>query len=321
MRLLHLSDLHIAANDNLNEPLKKRFEFIKQHYPDHNVIITGDIIDNEGAVRPGVKVPVDLDWNLAQTALIYPPPPIGNVQPHITYTRRALQNAYNIISSFPADRIYICPGNHDYGLWGNIYDKLFADAFENILWKPINQRHWPISFGPSIQPVVTSLLPKQPLQYLLSSSGISIRLIALNTCPDASSVVSPMNLATGIVGGGQLNALQQGFLPQTLFPGIGPTLFPNLVTILFLHHHPWAHTDWTLKLQDSNNLMSIIRNNVDLILFGHKHIERRYPPNEQKTIGIKYGGLAAGSSRFETQAWEITINPSTSVSLSKVRII
>jgi hypothetical protein len=57
-------------------------------------------------------------------------------------------------------------------------------------------------------------------------------------------------------------------------------------------------------------LMGIARNNADLIMFGHQHIEKRYEPNEVPGGGFRCGALAAGSSRRETGAWEVDISPS-----------
>jgi hypothetical protein len=103
--------------------------------------------------------------------------------------------------------------------------------------------------------------------------------------------------------------------------GLPDILGLNSITILFFHHHPWLHTDPLMKLIDSEELMRIVRGKVDLILFGHKHLERRYPPNAGPTIQIKHGALAAGSSRFEKLAWQISITLPKKVDFTKVPIV
>ena len=56
IKFLHLSDLHICANASANTGIEARMKYIENHYPEHYIIITGDIIDNEGVVKPGTPV-------------------------------------------------------------------------------------------------------------------------------------------------------------------------------------------------------------------------------------------------------------------------
>lgn len=58
--------------------------------------------------------------------------------------------------------------------------------------------------------------------------------------------------------------------------------------------------------------MGTIHGNVDLILFGHNHVAQRYLSGQVPNGGIKYGALGAGSSRFETTAYEIVITGTNS---------
>ena len=45
MKFLHLSDTHIHAINN-NDELQKRLDYIQREYPEHNVILTGDVTDD-----------------------------------------------------------------------------------------------------------------------------------------------------------------------------------------------------------------------------------------------------------------------------------
>ncbi len=331
MDFLHLSDLHFLADDNENTPLKQRFDFIKAEYPNDILIISGDIIDNEGNVRPGTPKPLRTDLDGVIAVLESNPPPVGSLEPHLSVAKSALQNAYNTLSSFSRDKVYLCPGNHDFALAGNIYDEAFADAFDELLWKPLNQSHVVLPFGPIMgDPTVTGK-SKHPILYPITSpSGYTVSLIALNTCPmDPDAVISYLTLAAGLVGGPQRTALEQGFLPETFIPGLPEMLGLSAFTFLFFHHHPWLHPESVgdifmqiaVKMNDADELMNVLRGHADLILFGHRHVEKRYPPNLLQTSQIKYGGIAAGSSREATKAWRITTWSPTQVTFAQVPIV
>jgi 3',5'-cyclic AMP phosphodiesterase CpdA len=332
INFLHLSDLHFVADDTINAPLKERFNFIKKEYPNDVLIITGDIIDNEGNVSPGTPVPIETNVEGITAVLLSAPPPVGPVEPHLEKTKQALRNAYRTISTFSTDRVYLCPGNHDFALAGNLYDEAFLDAFDELIWKPLNSSHPVLPFGPQIGTANLTSKSKRPILYPVTSpAGFTISLIGLNTCPiDPDSTVSPLTLAAGVVGGSQLSALEQGFLPETMIPGLPQMLGLSSLTFIFFHHHPWIHprgvdpkdTFKTIALEmvDANELMKVLRGHVDLILFGHRHVETRYQPNTGPTIQIKYGGIAAGSSRVSIKAWRISVRARDAVTFAQVPI-
>jgi 3',5'-cyclic AMP phosphodiesterase CpdA len=334
MDFLHLSDLHFVADDNINGPLKKRFEFIKKRYPNDILIITGDIIDNEGNVQPGTPLPLETNLGGIGAALASDPIPIGPIEPHLEKTQRALRNAYTAISSFSTEKVYLCPGNHDFALFGNLYDVAFADAFDELLWTPLNKSHLAMPFGPPLAASGLTSKSKRPILYPVSSpSGFGVSLISLNTCPmDPDSVVSYATLAAGCVGGSQLHALEQAFLPETIIPGLAQMLGISALTLVFFHHHPWKHPAAlgnpldpafavAQELVDADALMNVLRGHADLVLFGHRHVETRYPPNMGPTIGIKLGGIAAASSRVASKAWRISVHSPTDVKFAQVPIV
>lgn len=293
IRFLHLSDLHIVADTVQNYAVRQRFDYIKRHYRQHYLIISGDIIDNEGSVLPGTPLPIGLR-DVPANAFAFPPPPAGSLAPHLAKAKQALKNAFDILKDFKG-KIFVCPGNHDYGLWGNIYQSEFRSAYEQILGDPLNAAAGAVPLG-------LQTASKRPL--LFSVPG-NIAIIGVDTAADPYVAGSGAGLASGSVGGAQLSALRSYFLPGTIIPGLGNML--GWTTFMYFHHHPWLHSDWTMKLVDSDQLMAAIRGNVDLILFGHKHVAKRYQPTQVPNGGIKYGALAAGSSRFESTAYEIVI--------------
>ena len=76
-----------------------------------------------------------------------------------------------------------------------------------------------------------------------------------------------------------------------------------------------------MELVDAPSLLAKLSGKADLLLFGHKHIERRFEPNQIPNAQLRFGAIAAGSSRIETHAWQIVVNGQNSWTLSRVPII
>jgi hypothetical protein len=72
---------------------------------------------------------------------------------------------------------------------------------------------------------------------------------------------------------------------------------------------------------DADALLAKVRRSTDLIMFGHRHLQTRYPPNSFEATNITYGGLASGWIRSETTAAEITVNAANNVQINYVPII
>jgi hypothetical protein len=312
MKFLHLSDFHITAVDAVNEPVRQRLRYIRDHYADHFFIISGDIIDNEGVVMPGTPLPVpggDVSAILP-TALISPPPPFGALAPHLTRAREALHKAYALLSLLPSGRMIFCAGNHDYGLWGNIYDDAFVQAFDEIIFTRL---------APSVPFAVlsTPLAPRPfsaqyPIVYTIREGGVTTALTVLNSCGSAPTF--PL-AATGFVGGGQIDLARP--------PLLSPFDIPNLLginQICVLHHHPFISNAF-MELTDAAALLGQLSGNTDLLLFGHKHVEQRYEPHQVPNAQLRYGAIAAGSSRVESHAWQIVINQQNAWTLSRIPIV
>ena len=309
MKVLHLSDLHFTADDQVNRPLIDRITFSAQNYPAHFFVITGDIVDNEGDVALGTSLPVPNMSAIIPTALLSPPPPLGPIDPHLARTRLAMQKARDELARLPQGRVIVCAGNHDFGLWGNIYATEFVSAFDELIFKPILDRGGPTDgstvFASSLDTNFPVLSAQKPILYVITSDGVTLTLVSV--CTPADPILSlPTALATGLVGREQLDMLSASVLnPIAGASGIGTLFGPKVV---MMHHHPFIH-NFTMQLEDADSFMSIARNNADLIMFGHQHVEKRYEPNEVPGGGFRCGALAAGSSRTETGAWEVEISP------------
>jgi 3',5'-cyclic AMP phosphodiesterase CpdA len=239
MKFIHLSDLHFKSHDN--KCILERLDYIKTNYPDHNLIITGDIVDN------------------------------GEV--------REFENAQNALEPF-SGRIFICPGNHDFGAGGTHFSEDCFNAFNYKLSMPLQHQTFSEDKTPVLFPISDSLL-----------------LIALNT-PFLTETKE--DWARGEVGLDQRSALEKI---------LADNKDPNIVKILFFHHHPFKRKylfdrikDKILEMVDSAELMTVIEGKVNVVLFGHKH----YSGSWEGDYGIQ-NILASGNSCAYNTASEIII--------------
>lgn len=90
MRFLHVSDLHIHKNATDNLAVEKAINLIAEKYPNHKIIVTGDITDDGSALQ--------------------------------------MEEAKRILKPI-AERIYLCAGNHDYGYLGLCYQEASLNRF------------------------------------------------------------------------------------------------------------------------------------------------------------------------------------------------
>lgn len=242
-RFLHLSDPHYHAIAN-NDALFIRNSYIREHYPEHKIVMPGDITD---------------DGTKEQYAI-------------------AKDNLYPF-----KDRIYLCPGNHDYSIMGEFYQKEAAERFEEFAKE----------FGKD------GFINKIPVVY----APENVLIIFLNSNTETES---PFDFACGRIGPTQLELLKNI---------LDDPQYKDFVKMLFDHHHPWMHSDPTMKLLDADDLLRIIYGKVDLFGFGHRHVHQRW----EGKAGMRYA-LAAGAMFQEMTADEITIE-GKEISIKEVPII
>jgi 3',5'-cyclic AMP phosphodiesterase CpdA len=84
MKFIHLSDLHIHTHEGDNTAVNSTLDFVAEKYPYHQLIITGDIADDGKSEQ--------------------------------------FENVYAMLQPFKG-RVFICPGNHDFGAAGNFYSR------------------------------------------------------------------------------------------------------------------------------------------------------------------------------------------------------
>ncbi len=207
MKFIHLSDLHIHTHDEDNKAVSTTLDFIEKKYPDNQLIITGDIADDG--------------------------------------TDKQFENAYAMLERFKG-RVFICPGNHDFGAAGNFYSEERAKRFDRYLALPLDQGG---TFKGDSTPVVN----------VLKDGRSNVMLIALDSNLETNH---PFDFACGKIGESQLCAL------DTI---LGRSSSVGMQKILFFHHHPFMRNDPFMELKDAKELASTVYGRVDLVLFGHKH--------------------------------------------------
>jgi 3',5'-cyclic AMP phosphodiesterase CpdA len=139
-------------------------------------------------------------------------------------------------------RDIICPGNHDFGVLGNLYSPDAALRFA-YLCESLEQ---PGCFAGDCLPAVTYF--------------DDVRVIALDSNLET---LNPLDFSCGEIGETQLAALPR-------------LLDTEDFVVLMCHHHPFIHYDPTMVLQDADALRDIIEGKVDLLLFGHKHVTNHW---------------------------------------------
>lgn len=208
MKLLHVSDLHFHMSNSKNKKALAVLGYIKENYPDHYLVVTGDIVDDGHPVQ--------------------------------------YEKAFKALKQFKG-RIFICPGNHDFGAAGNFYSRERAARFDEYLSEPLAQGG-------------TFLGDHSPVVNVVEDGDVYVALIALDTNLETNH---PFDFACGEVGDTQLQALETILKDRSL---------TEAYKVVFFHHHPFIHRNPFLELQDARTLMRMLYKNADCVLFGHKHV-------------------------------------------------
>lgn len=238
MKIIHLSDLHFHRDNNDNREIIETLNKVNIKYPKHYVVITGDITDDGHEIQ--------------------------------------YENAYEHLKQFMG-RIFIVPGNHDFGAMGNFYSRERAKRFDEMLSIPLKQGG---SYFEENKPVVN----------IIRDNGESVMFIGLDTNLETDH---PFDFACGEIGDIQFGALSIILESQVT---------PEMTKVVFFHHHPFMHSDPFMELKDATRVARVLYNKADVILFGHKHEMAKW----EKRWGARYI-LASDDSPAKNMAGEITI--------------
>jgi hypothetical protein len=220
IEIFHVSDLHFGQSDSQNQKAQHLLDGIRQRYSftDSNsryLLVTGDITQS-GTTE---------EYDLALKALL----PFKG-------------------------RIFITPGNHDYGSWlGMAYSKKAAQYFDDPFAKILEFHH--------------TFRCKRVFNCQLNTLQDKILLIGLNSCRKVGLID---------ISQGEIGECQRMELDELL-----RNADDQIPKIVFLHHIP--HKDAVpkviLTLRDWRKLMEIVNGKVDALAFGHQGeglgIERR----------------------------------------------
>jgi 3',5'-cyclic AMP phosphodiesterase CpdA len=218
VKVLHISDTHARTG-----AWRSIFSRLQVYFPDHLVILTGDVADN------GLKEEFD--------------------------------SAAGFLDPFKG-RVLVCPGNHDFGLQGNVYLKSCEDNY---------------------QAFVDALLPPE---HNLGSALIDevqfVRIIS------PFETLEPGEFACGKVGQDQMDWM------HAVMDGS-----PAKRKVVYLHHHPFEHSS-VMKLLDAEAFMQTCADcKTDVLLFGHEHVQGRWDNRDGIPLILACGRTTADGSAWE----------------------
>ncbi|MEZ4383243.1 MAG: metallophosphoesterase [Nannocystaceae bacterium] len=216
VRFIQLSDLHIrgSMHRDENENCGKLVAWICEHYAaDENkpvVLLTGDITDDgkEDQYRNAV-------------ALLRPLVDAGF-------------------------RVLACPGNHDYGPWGNFYTEEGQRRF---------QRH-----------IMTELLAYPAAD----AQGVEMEGLFPTTHVEGDVVFIGLDSVVGRedalahFASGEVGENQRGRLAEIL------RAHAERRKVVYFHHHPF-NRHLVMEMADAHEVMRLLAGRADVVCFGHNH--------------------------------------------------
>jgi len=225
LKIIHLSDTHVGFKDNVVRFERIADDIVKNHDPVlHLIIHTGDLIDTESDTK--------------------------NRDEAMRVLQKLGKHGF---------RIFMCPGNHDYGNGTGMYmDRAlnFRTEFEKYLFPGLKK------------------------EFPTKTEFNSYVFIGLDSC-FAELKFWESWFAEGYIGDEQLRALDEMLVEEK-----------EKTIVLYLHHHPFSYSytvrpgfydrQWGFheitaltrsfrRLKDAYSLIQIIRDRVQVLLFGHMH--------------------------------------------------
>jgi len=209
IEIYHVSDLHLGKDTRKAKRLLKNIKenFVIGEHENRWLLVTGDITQDG--------------------------------------SKRQYKMALKALEPFK-DKVWIAPGNHDYGLLGFVYSKYCAKNFDGLLAGGLGIDH--------------QFFPKVPFSELIEDGmGNKVLLVGLNSCLKTSSW---LDISKGEIGDEQRNNLERI---------LAESEYQNFPKIVFLHHIPHRRAHGLgMSLKDFSELMDIVRDKVDAFAFGHQ---------------------------------------------------
>lgn len=197
-------------------------------------------------------------------------------------------------NEIPGDyHVFLCPGNHDFGWNGVMAKSENIERYQKYLSPDVNF------------PVLKSI--------------DNCHFIGIDSMEDERDGLDRFG-AEGEIGERQLCVLN--YQIETIKKNS-----PEDKIIVYLHHHPFYY-NFFLRLKDADELKEVIREKIDVLLFGHKHVEKRFNQKRsdkeqkygigviitsKKSTDIEKGLLNATNGQPVLRFWEINVDKFTAV--------
>lgn len=143
-------------------------------------------------------------------------------------------------------KVRVVPGNHDYGFQGFVYARKCARYFEGELAGKLGMDH--------------PFISKMPYSEMIEDGEENkVLLIGINSCLMTRSI---WDIAKGDIGEKQRNSLDKILKKKAN---------KDIPKIVFLHHIPHRRARGIgMSLKDYKKFMTVVRNKVDALIFGHE---------------------------------------------------
>ncbi len=256
-RFIQISDLHIHGKKKLeNINCEKIVRHIVDKYGNSEgekpvVLITGDIVD-DGKAR---------QYNSAVKLL-----------------RPLVENGFKVLP---------VPGNHDYGLCGNIYTDESQAYFQKYILSEL------IEYEPAGVPGTTM----EELFPIVTTVG-EVVFIGLDSVVGKEDTA--LHFASGEVGADQ----RQKLIDILTDPEI---VFGKKIVVYF-HHHPFYHA-LGLEMADADKVLRILATKADFVCFGHKHVSKAWTAENNIDWILASGKTTEHNEQHNFQFRQVKIRP------------
>jgi 3',5'-cyclic AMP phosphodiesterase CpdA len=245
MRFVHISDLHIGEHGTRNALAEKLIDKIHRRYS---------------------------GWSQKPLILITGDFVHDGQQDQFALAEKMLFKLHD--AGF---QILMCPGNHDYGKQGLDDDYNSRHHYNQVALKLTTRK----SDGDSgFQNVHNG-----QWNYPIVNKFDDTYFIGLDTMEGVFRLTWYARLWARFSAAGWLGNSQLTKLEQTLKKIRQQT--PDANIVLYMHHHPFQFNFRfkVMQLHDRQRLHNMIKDQVNILLFGHNHVEKRLH-DQQKKYGI-----------------------------------
>ena len=247
MKFVHISDLHVGEHNTRDALVKQLVDKIIKHYARERD-------------KPLILITGDMVHD--------------GRQEQFNQADKILFKLHN--AGFP---MLMCPGNHDYGETGLDDDYQARQRYTRFAMKLTTRESDPDSGVQNIR--------DGQWNYPIVNKFDDVYFVGLDTMQGVFRLGWYYRFIARFTAAGWLGTSQ-----LTKLDGIIKNIRrkkPDATIILYMHHHPFNFNFRfrVMQLHDRLRLHKIIKNQVNILLFGHNHVEKRLWDKQQKNgIGI-----------------------------------